>query len=86
MYYLILPSLECRQHLIVGLKAIGVNSVFHYVPLHSAPAGKRYARCAGPMTHTEDLSDRLVRLPLWVGLDDVDRVAEEVLRILGGVE
>jgi dTDP-4-amino-4,6-dideoxygalactose transaminase len=43
--------------------------VFHYVPLHSAPQGLKVGRCAGPMTHTENLSERLLRLPMWVGVD-----------------
>ena len=47
----------------------GFNSVFHYVPLHSSPAGKKLARCHGQLDVTDDMASRLVRLPLWVGLD-----------------
>lgn len=87
MYYLILPSAEIREKLIEGLKQQGVNSVFHYVPLHSALAGKRFSRCCGPMTHTEALSERLVRLPLWLGLEgQAEWVAGQVLRLLGEME
>ncbi len=68
MYYILLDSLETRTALMAKLKEQGVNSVFHYVPLHSAPAGLKYGRVHGIMTHTEDLSERLLRLPLWVGL------------------
>ena len=62
---------------------IGIGAVFHYVPLHSAPAGLRFARQHGPLTVTEDLSARLVRLPLWTGLPDdaVDRVAALVAEV-----
>ena len=70
MYYLLLPDLAGRTRFIETLKASGIGSVFHYVPLHSAPAGKAYGRAHGELRHTDALSDRLVRLPLWVGLDD----------------
>lgn len=70
MYYILLESLEMRTQVIAQLKAQGVNAVFHYVPLHSSPAGKKYARTNGELLHTNDLSDRLLRLPLWVGMDD----------------
>ncbi|ATX82058.1 dTDP-4-amino-4,6-dideoxygalactose transaminase [Mariprofundus ferrinatatus] len=70
MYYLLLNSLEERSQLISGLKIDGIMSVFHYVPLHLAPAGKKYCRAHGSLTVTEQLSDRLVRLPLWPGLEE----------------
>jgi dTDP-4-amino-4,6-dideoxygalactose transaminase len=79
MYYLLLPSLEHRTHFIASLKQREVASVFHYIPLHSAPAGKQFARSHGVMHHTDALSERLVRLPLWVGLDvHFDRVIKAV--------
>ena len=68
MYYLLLPSLEARGKFIDALHSQGVNTVFHYVPLHSSPAGQKYGRTAGPMQRTDELSDRLVRLPLWSDL------------------
>jgi dTDP-4-amino-4,6-dideoxygalactose transaminase len=75
MYYLLLPSLERRTAFIAALKAVGIGAVFHYVPLHSSPAGLRFGRAAGPLPVTDDLSARLVRMPLWVGLEeDLDRV------------
>ncbi len=70
MYYLLLPGLAERTCFIETLKADGIGTVFHYVPLHSAPAGKSYGRVHGDMHNTDALSDRLVRLPLWVGLDE----------------
>lgn len=68
MYYLLTPDLEKRTRLIGQLKQSGVNAVFHYVPLHSSPAGRRYGRTSGELPVTESISDRLVRLPLWVGM------------------
>lgn len=68
MYYILLESLEKRSRLIGKLKEQGVNAVFHYVPLHSSPAGKRYGRVHDSMAVTLDTSDRLLRLPLWIGL------------------
>lgn len=69
MYYILLESLERRTEIITTLKNHGVNTVFHYVPLHSAPGGKKYGRTSGELGHTDNLSRRLLRLPLWVGLD-----------------
>ncbi|HVK32276.1 MAG TPA: dTDP-4-amino-4,6-dideoxygalactose transaminase [Burkholderiaceae bacterium] len=69
MYYVLLPSLAARQEVIRRMRERNVSPVFHYVPLHSAPAGQRFARTATPMTHTDTLSERLLRLPLWIGVD-----------------
>jgi dTDP-4-amino-4,6-dideoxygalactose transaminase len=76
MYYVLLaPTIE-RQQVIDRLKAEGIFPVFHYVPLHDSPGGRRYGRVAGAMTRTDDLSARLLRLPLWVPMQpqDVERV------------
>jgi dTDP-4-amino-4,6-dideoxygalactose transaminase len=70
MYYLLLPSLERRTDVIARLKKVGIQSVFHYVPLHSAPAGLQFGRSSGDLPVTGEMSDRLLRLPLWVGLED----------------
>lgn len=85
MYYLLLPDLVRRTALITGLRERGIQATFHYVPLHSAPHGLAVGRAEGPMTHTNDLSDRLVRLPLWPGMEPlqaevIDRVRELVTR------
>ena len=85
MYYLLLPDADLRTRFIQALGARGVGAVFHYVPLHSSPAGSRYGRVHGAMTNTEVLADRLVRLPLWVGLEpQVDEVISAVGDVLGG--
>lgn len=82
MFYLLVPDLPARSRLLGYLNENGVNAVFHYVPLHSSIAGRRFGRVAGSMAHTDDVADRLIRLPLWVGMDqnDVDRVADLVGR------
>lgn len=69
MYYLLLNSLAERTRFITAMKKANVNTVFHYIPLHSSPAGQRFGRSVGKMTHTEHVSDRLVRLPFWIGLE-----------------
>jgi len=82
MYYLLLPSLDARTKFIASLKAKDIHAVFHYVPLHSAPAGQKHGRVAGSMQHTNELSDRLVRLPLWPDLGkQQDDVIDAVLEI-----
>ena len=70
MYYILLPDLESRTKLISELKEQDIQAVFHYVPLHSSPAGRRFGRAAGALPVTKNLSDRLLRLPLWLGLEE----------------
>jgi dTDP-4-amino-4,6-dideoxygalactose transaminase len=65
MYYLLLPSLEKRTSLIAHLKAQGVTAVFHYLPLHLSAFGTRFGGKVGDCPVTEDLSDRLLRLPFY---------------------
>jgi dTDP-4-amino-4,6-dideoxygalactose transaminase len=70
MYYIILRDSDARDNLIYNLKSRAVNSVFHYVPLHSSTTGKERGRTNGTLEVTENMADRLVRLPLWVGLEE----------------
>lgn len=70
MYYLLLRDLDDRTNFIDAMKKEGVNCVFHYVPLHSSPQGELSSRSNESMFVTSALAERLVRLPLWVGLDD----------------
>jgi dTDP-4-amino-4,6-dideoxygalactose transaminase len=72
LFYLIMPSLEQRQAFIRHLKANGIQSAFHYVPLHTSEMGRRFGGKPGDCPVTEDISDRLVRLPLYKGLSGVD--------------
>jgi dTDP-4-amino-4,6-dideoxygalactose transaminase len=80
MYYLLLPDRRRRDLLIERLAELGIQAVFHYVPLHSSPAGRRYGRVGGTLPITDSVSERLVRLPLWVemGQAEIDRVVEGV--------
>jgi dTDP-4-amino-4,6-dideoxygalactose transaminase len=80
MYYLLLGSRDERDALISYLGERRIKAVFHYVPLHRSPAGERYGRAAGSLAVTDDLSGRLVRLPLWPEMEngDVDRVIAAV--------
>jgi dTDP-4-amino-4,6-dideoxygalactose transaminase len=80
IYFVLLPSLGKRTALIERLKSNGISAVFHYVPLHSSPAGLRYGRTAGSLAVTDDISDRLLRLPLWPDMthDDVQSVIESM--------
>ena len=81
MYYLLLRDLQDRTQFIETLKDQGINCVFHYVPLHSSPAGKKYGRVSGCLSVTDIVSERLVRLPMWVGLEQ-EQVIETARRVL----
>jgi dTDP-4-amino-4,6-dideoxygalactose transaminase len=71
MFYLLLRDLEDREAFIAHMRAAGIIAPFHYVPLHSAPAGQRHARFTGNgLPVTDDISARLVRLPLFYGLEE----------------
>lgn len=69
MYYLLLPDLATRTAFIDRLRKQDIYTVFHYIPLHSAPQGLRAARAHGDMSLTDEYADRLVRLPMWVGVE-----------------
>ena len=81
MYYLRLPSLEARSALIEHLKARGIGSAFHYQPLNRSPMGMRLSPGATPCPVTEDVADRLLRLPFFNSLSDEqqNRVVDAVL-------
>jgi dTDP-4-amino-4,6-dideoxygalactose transaminase len=83
MYYLLLNSLEDRTTFISEMKDHDINCVFHYVPLHSSPYGIQVGRSEGFLSITSNLSERLVRLPLWIGLEaQQSRVIEIVKKAL----
>ena len=75
MFYIKVKDLDERTALISHLKECGVMAVFHYVPLHSSPAGEMYGRFHGVDKYTTQESNRLVRLPMYYGLTDEDRTA-----------
>jgi dTDP-4-amino-4,6-dideoxygalactose transaminase len=80
MYYVLVDDGGCRDQLIAALAASDIQALFHYIPLHSSVAGRRFGRAAGEFPVTERASATLVRLPLWVGMraSDVDRVCQAV--------
>ncbi|ABS64924.1 TDP-4-keto-6-deoxy-D-glucose transaminase [Parvibaculum lavamentivorans DS-1] len=84
IFYILAPTAKHREIWLdqLGVRD-GINAVIHYVPLHSAPAGLRFGRSCGEMTVTDEISARLVRLPLHLQLspDDVSRVIQSVERL-----
>jgi dTDP-4-amino-4,6-dideoxygalactose transaminase len=84
MYYVLLETSRERDGFIEQLSEAGVGAVSHYVPLHSSPAGLRFGRVHGSLEVTDDVSERLLRLPLWVGMteDDAAHVVDVVRRAL----
>ena len=80
MFYIKTKDLDERTELINYLKENEINSVFHYIPLHSSPAGKRLGEFRGVDKYTTKESERLLRLPLYYGLkqNDIEHVVEYV--------
>ena len=79
LYYLLLPDQQTRTRFIAALKQADIHCVSHYVPLHSSPAGRKHARAHGALDVTEDVSRRLVRLPLWLPDMRQQRVIEAAM-------
>jgi dTDP-4-amino-4,6-dideoxygalactose transaminase len=87
IYYLVMPDAALRDELIACMKTDDIYTPFHYVPLHSSPAGVRFARSEGKLPVTEDISARLVRLPLYPRMGEersrvVDRLMVHLQRLL----
>lgn len=81
MYYLLLHDLKERTAFIAHMAARDIQCVFHYVPLHTSPYGRRVGRASGAMAVTDDVADRLVRLPVWLGLEEhLDRIIDAALQ------
>jgi len=80
MFYMLMPSLETRTRFISSLKSKGVMAVFHYLPLHLSDMGVKFGGRTGDCPVTEDISDRLVRLPMFYNLpeDDLNYVIEQI--------
>ncbi|MBY3165953.1 dTDP-4-amino-4,6-dideoxygalactose transaminase [Rhizobium laguerreae] len=74
MYYVLLSSNVERSDVLHSLAGQGINAVFHYIPLHNSPAGGRFGRVHGDLKVTDTHSERLVRLPLWIGLGEADQL------------
>ncbi len=81
LYYLLLPDQLQRDHLIEALRRKGIVALFHYLPLHASSAGRHFGRAHGNLALTQNASERVVRLPLWVGMRD-----EEIERVVGAVD
>ena len=81
MYYILLNSLERRDQTLEKLEGKGVNAVFHYVPLHTSPAGKKYSRLSEQALVTQNVSERILRLPLFIGL--TARQQSVIMKLLG---
>jgi dTDP-4-amino-4,6-dideoxygalactose transaminase len=76
---IVAPSSTEESRFIEAMKVEDIHCVFHYVPLHSAPAGLRVGRAVDGLPVTTDLAERLVRLPLWLGLEEEqERVIDSV--------
>lgn len=73
LYYLLLAPAHPRGRVIETMAHQGVNAVFHYVPLHLSPAGRKYGRAVGQLPVTCDTAERLLRLPMWIGLEGVQQ-------------
>lgn len=81
IYYILLKSQQVRDSLIDFLKSRSVTAIFHYVPLHSSPAGKKFGKTSGNMRVTDDISSRLLRLPLYYEMSESE--IDQVRSIIG---
>jgi dTDP-4-amino-4,6-dideoxygalactose transaminase len=82
--YYVLVERGTRDEFIEQLGEHGIRAVFHYMPLHSSPAGRRYGRAHGSLEVTDSVSERLVRLPLWIGMtnSDIQRTVDAVTLVV----
>lgn len=83
IFYILAPDARLREIWVDDLARTGIGAVIHYVPLHSAPAGRKFARAHGNLTVTDDVSSRLIRLPLHLGMTQahLNRVIERIDRL-----
>jgi dTDP-4-amino-4,6-dideoxygalactose transaminase len=88
MFHLLLPDHRRRNEVLARLREVGIQATFHYVPLHTSDAGRRFAARPTECPVTDDVSGRLLRLPFWNGLplEEVDRVAEQLLACVRSLE
>ncbi len=85
MYYIKLKDIDERSRFIEYMRSNDILTVFHYIPLHTAPAGLKYARFHGEDRYTTKESERLVRLPMYYGLepDKVDYICDKIFEFFG---
>ncbi len=88
MYYLLLREGLDRKEVLRTMKDAGIGAIFHYVPLHSSPGGRRYGKAHGDLSVTDSASERLIRLPMWLGLraDQQCRVVETLSRAISNAD
>jgi len=87
MFYILLNDNDSRDKFIHEMKLVNIACVFHYVPLHSAPQGLKSGRCFEVLDVTVDIASRLVRLPLWLGLEEYqDHVIKSAIRIISSLD
>jgi dTDP-4-amino-4,6-dideoxygalactose transaminase len=86
LFYLLMADGDSRDALLAHLRGLGVIGTFHYIPLDTSPAGLALGRTPNPCDNAHSFSERLVRLPLWAGMDttSVDRVVDAVTSFRGG--
>lgn len=77
MYYVLLPEKLPRDEILQKMKSQGIGAIFHYIPLHSSPAGRKFGRTSGELVNTDSCAERVIRLPLWIGLN-IDQQQEIV--------
>jgi dTDP-4-amino-4,6-dideoxygalactose transaminase len=84
LFYLLLADPAARSRALLELTAVGIQALFHYVPLHDSVAGRVHGRCAGELNVTTSVSERLLRLPLWCGLgeEEIGSVVNAVAGVL----
>lgn len=85
MYYIKTKDINVRSDLISHLKNSGIQATFHYIPLHSSPAGRKFGRFHGEDKYTTAESERLLRLPMYYGLEDgdIEYIVSEIFRFYG---
>jgi len=83
LYYLMMPDAKARSRLLAALRAREIFAPFHYVPLHSSPAGVRFGRTHGRLPNTEMAGECLLRLPIWIGIEaQLDYVIDEISSVV----
>lgn len=83
MYYLIHDNEDKRNEFIDAMKEKGINTVFHYIPLHSSKIGEQYCKVSGSMKNTDYISRNIVRMPLFIGLEEhIDKVISSTISTL----
>jgi len=87
LFYILTHSLEERTQLMQYLKQSEIGAVFHYIPLHSSPAGQKYGRVSGEMQVTDSVSETLLRLPVYYGISDtqIEFVADTIKQFYKGI-